>query len=83
MKTSPHTIDSDAIQKGADFCTAFMLGFEVQDAVALLRLDDLYIESFQVIDVKLLNVSRGLPVRTERLVLRLRMPRGRGSSMRA
>jgi len=55
MRTSPHTIDSGALQKGADFCSAFMLGFEVQDAVALLRLDDLYIESFQVTDVKMLR----------------------------
>lgn len=48
MKTSSHTQDSGALQKGADFVSAFMLGFEVQDAVALLRLDDLYVESFQV-----------------------------------
>jgi RNA-binding protein PNO1 len=55
MKTSPHTIDTGALQKGADFCSAYMLGFDVQDAVALLRLDDLYVESFQVTDVKLLK----------------------------
>jgi RNA-binding protein PNO1 len=55
MKTSPHTLDHGAIQKGADFVSAFMLGFEVQDAVALLRLDDLYLESFQVTDVKMLR----------------------------
>lgn len=55
MRTSPHTIDTGALQKGADFVSAFMLGFEVQDAVALLRLDDLYIESFQVTDVKMLK----------------------------
>lgn len=55
MKTSKHTKDTGALQKGADFVSAFMLGFEVQDAVALLRLDDLYVESFQVTDVKMLH----------------------------
>lgn len=55
MKTSPHTVDVGALQKGADFVSAFMMGFEVQDAVALLRLDDLYVESFNVTDVKLLR----------------------------
>ncbi|KAL9188467.1 hypothetical protein ACHAXT_006845 [Thalassiosira profunda] len=55
MKTSKHTPDASALQKGADFVGAFMLGFEPQDAVALLRLDDLYVESFQVTDVKMLR----------------------------
>jgi KH domain-containing protein len=33
----------------------FLCRFEVDDAIALLRMDDLYIESFQVKDVKTLN----------------------------
>mmetsp|Transcript_8574 Transcript_8574/g.19239 ORF Transcript_8574/g.19239 Transcript_8574/m.19239 type:complete len:260 (+) Transcript_8574:93-872(+) len=55
IKTSRHTLDTSSLQKGADFIGVFMLGFEPQDAVALLRLDDLYIESFQVTDVKTLR----------------------------
>ena len=31
------------------------MGFEVQDAVAMLRLDDLFIDSFMVTDVKMLS----------------------------
>jgi RNA-binding protein PNO1 len=34
---------------------AFLLGFDVADAVALVRLDDLYVESFEVTDVKALK----------------------------
>lgn len=55
MRTSKETEDPGAAQKGQDFVESFMMGFEVQDAVALLRLDDLYIDSFQVTDVKMLS----------------------------
>jgi len=55
LKTSEHTRESGAIQKGADFIQAYMLGFEVQDAVALLRLEDLYVDSFEIKDVKTLH----------------------------
>mmetsp|Transcript_3834 Transcript_3834/g.3729 ORF Transcript_3834/g.3729 Transcript_3834/m.3729 type:complete len:256 (+) Transcript_3834:19-786(+) len=55
MKTNKNTVDQGALQKGADFVKAFTLGFDVDDAIALLRLDDLYIETFEVKDVKTLN----------------------------
>ncbi|KAI1457444.1 eukaryotic type KH-domain (KH-domain type I) [Annulohypoxylon moriforme] len=55
MRTSRHTTDTGALQKGEDFVRAFALGFDVDDAIALLRLDDLYIETFEVKDVKTLS----------------------------
>jgi len=55
LRTSRHTTDSGALQKGEDFVKAFSLGFDVDDAIALLRLDDLYIETFEIKDVKTLQ----------------------------
>ncbi|KAK4985807.1 pre-rRNA-processing protein pno1 [Elasticomyces elasticus] len=55
LRTSRHTRDSGALQKGVDFVSAFCLGFDTGDAIALLRLDDLYIESFEIKDVKTLQ----------------------------
>jgi RNA-binding protein PNO1 len=50
LRTSKFTEDATAIQKGVDFLKAFMMGFDINDSVALLRLDDLYIESFEIKD---------------------------------
>ncbi|KAL8997869.1 MAG: hypothetical protein Q9169_002951 [Polycauliona sp. 2 TL-2023] len=55
LRTSKYTTDAGALQKGEDFVKAFTLGFNVDDAIALLRLDDLYIETFEIKDVKTLN----------------------------
>ncbi|OWA54697.1 RNA-binding protein pno1 [Hypsibius exemplaris] len=52
LRPSPETADIGALQKGADFIKAFVLGFDVDDAMALIRLDDLFMESFEVTDVK-------------------------------
>ena len=55
LRSSELTEDIGAIQKAADFLKAFMLGFEIQDSVAILRLDDLYMETFEIKDVKTLQ----------------------------
>ncbi|KAK6198506.1 uncharacterized protein RJT21DRAFT_48767 [Scheffersomyces amazonensis] len=55
LRTNKFTVDDGALQKGADFIKAFTLGFDVDDAIALLRLDDLYIETFEIKDVKTLQ----------------------------
>ncbi|KAJ3292377.1 pre-rRNA-processing protein pno1 [Borealophlyctis nickersoniae] len=63
LRSCDETEDTGALQKGADFVKAFTLGFDVNDAVALLRLDDLYIDTFEIKDVKTLagdNLSRAI-----------------------
>ena len=55
VRTSKYTTDSGALQKGEDFIKAFSLGFEMDDAIALLRLEDLYVETFEIKDVKTLR----------------------------
>ncbi|KAI0168691.1 hypothetical protein BJ166DRAFT_523072 [Pestalotiopsis sp. NC0098] len=55
LRTSRHTTEAGALQKGEDFVRAFCLGFDVEDAIALLRLDDLYVETFEIKDVKTLS----------------------------
>jgi RNA-binding protein PNO1 len=55
LKTRVDTPDVSNLQKCADFVHAFMLGFDVIDAIALLRLDELYVESFEIKDVKTLR----------------------------
>lgn len=52
LRSCETTEDISNLQKGADFVRAFVCGFEVEDALALLRLDDLFMESFEVTDVK-------------------------------
>ncbi|KAA0170663.1 hypothetical protein FNF27_06551 [Cafeteria roenbergensis] len=55
MRNGKSTEDSGALTKAEEFVSAFMCGFEVRDAIALLRLEDLRVESFDVTDVKTLR----------------------------
>eukprot|EP01063_Lacrimia_lanifica_P017556 TRINITY_DN24611_c0_g1_i1.p1 TRINITY_DN24611_c0_g1~~TRINITY_DN24611_c0_g1_i1.p1 ORF type:complete len:195 (+),score=94.55 TRINITY_DN24611_c0_g1_i1:55-639(+) len=55
IRPSKEIKDMGLVQKGVDFVRAFVLGFAVEDAIALLRLDDVYMDSFEVKDVKTLE----------------------------
>ncbi|KAL2130446.1 hypothetical protein VTI74DRAFT_6392 [Chaetomium olivicolor] len=52
LRSSKYTTSNDSLQMGADFVSAFAMGFDIDDAIALLRLDSLYIQSFDIKDVR-------------------------------
>ncbi|KAJ6218080.1 hypothetical protein RDWZM_009237 [Blomia tropicalis] len=52
IRSCPETKDKSSIQKAADFIRAFILGFEVEDSLALIRLDEMFLETFEIKDVK-------------------------------
>lgn len=55
LKTKKDTPYVSNLQKCADFVHAFMLGFDIADAPALLRVDEVYVDSFEIKDVKTLR----------------------------
>lgn len=55
IRTETENEDNGDLQKAADFVKAFILGFDVEDAMALLRLENLFVESFEIKDVKTLK----------------------------
>eukprot|EP00658_Telonema_sp_P-2_P008932 TRINITY_DN13386_c0_g1_i14.p1 TRINITY_DN13386_c0_g1~~TRINITY_DN13386_c0_g1_i14.p1 ORF type:complete len:127 (+),score=30.23 TRINITY_DN13386_c0_g1_i14:118-498(+) len=40
---------------GSEMCIRDRLGFEMKDAIAVIRMDDLYVDSFDLDDVKVLR----------------------------
>ncbi|KAK3687623.1 hypothetical protein B0T22DRAFT_376951 [Podospora appendiculata] len=52
LRSSKFTSSADSLQMGADFVSAFAMGFDIDDAIALLRLDSLYIQTFDIKDVR-------------------------------
>ncbi|OTF73593.1 RNA-binding protein pno1-like protein, partial [Euroglyphus maynei] len=60
IRTPPGLSDNKCnIQKAADFVHAFILGFEIEDALALIRLDELFIESFEIQDGRFVKRLKG------------------------
>eukprot|EP00388_Colpodella_angusta_P020694 GDKJ01051996.1.p1 GENE.GDKJ01051996.1~~GDKJ01051996.1.p1 ORF type:complete len:266 (-),score=74.26 GDKJ01051996.1:130-927(-) len=55
VMTTVETTIPNALQKAYDYIGAFLMGFDLRDAMSLLRMDDLFTESFEVHDVKRLN----------------------------
>uniref|UniRef100_A0A8C2LCZ3 RNA-binding protein PNO1 n=1 Tax=Cricetulus griseus TaxID=10029 RepID=A0A8C2LCZ3_CRIGR len=51
IRTCKDTKDVSSLTKAADFVKTFVLGFQIR-ALALIRLDDLFLESFEITDVK-------------------------------
>merc|ERR1712113_664365 len=55
IKKKVQTKDARALQRAFDFVDAFIKGFKIKDAIAILRIDDLYVYCFEIKDLKTLK----------------------------
>ncbi|KAL3845120.1 hypothetical protein ACJIZ3_002523 [Penstemon smallii] len=55
LNTRSNTPDARNLHKCEDMVHAFTLGFELRDVVAMLRVENLSVESFEITDVKMLK----------------------------
>lgn len=63
VRTCKETKVQSALQKAADFLKAYCLGFAIDDAITLIRMEDVYTEVFEIKDVRTLageNLSRAI-----------------------
>lgn len=52
MRTCEMTLDAGAIERGSEFVKAVVTGFSVKDSLSLLRLENIFLKSFDITDVK-------------------------------
>ena len=52
LRNSTETTDPQYLQRAVDFVSAFIKGFNFQDALAIVRIDGIYVESFHIADVR-------------------------------
>lgn len=55
VRASPTTEDLTMLPKSVEYLKAYVAGFSIVDSEALLRLDDMFLESFEISDVKRLQ----------------------------
>lgn len=55
IRTCPETLSPAAIQRGEEFLRAVTYGFAVEDALSVLRMDSVYVDCFEIEDVRMLR----------------------------
>merc|ERR1719265_120110 len=55
IRFGPETEQLDALTRAINYVRAFILGFEIKDALTILRLNNIFLDSFEITDVRRLN----------------------------